>query len=519
MKAIPGWLAASLVVLACRQPAIGQSSSWILPSSAFASGAGGAEFHTDVRILNQATAPATVTASFHDQTSGQTFWSVPFAVAPRSQKAFDNVLQSLFGRVLEQGAYGPIRFDSTSAIVVSSSVNNVNACGAGAVSGMWLPGIDASLGVRSGTLGQLAVSGSPASGYRTNVAFVNPGTQPATVSVRIRRGDGSLISSGTIGPLGVNGFSQTPLDLWTVFPGVSGMTDTNLWIEFSSDQPVLAFASVIHNVSGDPFAVVAVADGAAAGPEVTLSLPGGVPLVLVKIPAGTFLMGSPDTERNRFSDETLHPVTLTRDFFVGKTEVTQGQWRAVMGTPMPADCGAYGAGDTYPAYCVSWADVAGAGGFLEKANAHLVSSGQAAAGRLRLPTEAEWERAARGGTQTRFSFGDALECDDACGTCSSANPSAWWCGDATGAAGVAGAKAANPYGLADVHGNVWEWVQDWYGPYPSDPASDPAGPSSGTMKAYRGGGWYNTLRFVRSASRYSTLPETRAYYLGFRVAR
>jgi formylglycine-generating enzyme required for sulfatase activity len=508
-----------LVVLAFREPATGQASSWVLPSAAFAPGAGGAEFHTDVRLLNQGTAPVTVTAAFHDQTSGQTVWSLPFTVAPRSQKAFDNVLSSLFGRVLEQGAYGPIRFDATSALVVSSSVINVRACGAGAVSGTWLPGTEVGLALRSGTLGQLAVSASPASGYRTNVVFVNPGTRPATVTARVRRGDGSLISTGTIGPLGVNGFSQTPLDLWTVFPGVAGMTDTNLWLEFSSDQPVLSFASVIHNVSGDPFAVVAVADGAGAGPEVTLSLPGGVPLVLVKIPAGTFLMGSPESERNRFSDETLHPVTLTRDFYVGKTELTQGQWRAVMGTAMPPECGSTGVGDTIPVSCISWDDVAGAGGFLEKVNAHLVSSGQAGGGRLRLPTEAEWERAARGGTQTRFSFGDALECDDSCGSCSAASPYAWWCGDANGAAGVAGGKASNPYGLADIHGNVWEWVQDWYGPYPADPVSDPAGPSSGTARAYRGGGWYNTLRYLRSASRYSAVPSSRSYYLGFRVAR
>ncbi len=516
MKMTPGPAAALLVVLAIPLPAPGQSSSWVLPSSSFLSGAGGAEFRTDVRILNQATAPVTVTASFHDQTSGQTLWSPPFSIGPRSQKAFDNVLQSLFGRVLEQGAYGPIRFDATSGIVVSSSVNNVNACGAGAVSGMWLPGIDASLALRSGTIGQLAVSASPSGGYRTNVVFENPGTQPATITARVRRGDGSLISSGTIGPLGPDGFSQTPLDLWTVFPGVAGMTDTNLWLEFSSSQPVLSFASVIHNRSGDPFAVVATADSSAAGPEVTISLPGGTPMVLVKIPAGTFLMGSPDSERNRFSDETLHPVTLTRDYFIGKTEVTQGQWRAVTGSSMPTDCGIYGVGDSYPVYCVSWDDAAG---FLQKLNAHLVSSGQAAGGSVRLPTEAEWERAARGGTETRFSFGDALECDDSCGTCSAASPYAWWCGDAQGASGAAGARTANPYGLSDVHGNVWEWVQDWYGPYPPDPVTDPSGPTSGTARAYRGGGWYNTLRYCRSASRYSFVSSSRAYYLGFRVAR
>ena len=509
----------ALFLAAAAGPAAGEGSSWILPSSAFRAGAGGAEYRTDVRILNQGTVAATVTASFRDQASGETLWSNPVTVAPRSQAAYDNILASLFGRVLAQGAYGPIRFDSTSAIVVSSSVNNVNACGAGGIAGQWLPGIDASLGLRAGTIGQLAVSASAASGYRTNLVLVNPGTLAATATVRVRQGDGALLSSGTIGPLPANGFSQTALDLWSVFPGVGGRTDTDLWVEFTADHPLIAYATVIHNVSGDPFAVIATLDSAAAGPETTFSLPGGVPMTLVKVPAGTFLMGSPEAERNRFSDETLHPVTLTKEVWMGKTEVTQGQWRAVTGTSMPSDCGNFGVGDAYPVSCVTWTEVAGPGGFLDRLTTHLTATGQATSARLRLPTEAEWERAARAGTDTRFSFGDALDCDDACGSCTAASAYVWWCGNSSGAAHEAGTKGGNAWGLADVHGNVWEWVQDWYGPYPSEPVTDPSGPASGTAKVYRGGAWYNTLRYCRSASRYSVTPATRAYYIGFRVAR
>jgi|GEM_PF-2428726 len=237
-----------------------QAGSWVLPSSAFRAGLNGAEFHTDVRILNLGTSPVTVIATLYDQASGTTVLAPGFPVAGRSQASFDNVLQSLFGKTLASGSYGPIRFDSTGSIIVSSSVNNVNACGTGATSGQWLPGIDATKAMTAGLIAQLAVSTSASAGYRTNLVVMNPGSANATATVKVRAGGGVLLSSGTIGPLGANGFSQVPLDSAGTFPGVAGRTDTNLWVEFTSDQPVLAFASVINNASGDPFAVVATPD-------------------------------------------------------------------------------------------------------------------------------------------------------------------------------------------------------------------------------------------------------------------
>ncbi|MFI5413798.1 MAG: hypothetical protein ACHQ0I_04360, partial [Candidatus Lutacidiplasmatales archaeon] len=104
----------------------------IVPSSAFRAGAGGAEFHSDVRILNPGPSPVTVTPAFYDQTTGETVTMPAFQVPSRSQVAYDNILASLFGRTLGQGSYGPIRFQSTGTIIVSSGVNNVNACGNGA---------------------------------------------------------------------------------------------------------------------------------------------------------------------------------------------------------------------------------------------------------------------------------------------------------------------------------------------------------------------------------------------------
>jgi hypothetical protein len=263
-------LAGAAWVFAASAPA----GSWVLPSSAFRGGLNGAEFHTDVRILNLGTSPVTVIATLYDQASGTTVPTPGFPVAGRSQASFDNVLQSLFGKTLASGSYGPIRFDSTGPIIVSSSVNNVNACGTGATSGQWLPGIDATKAMTAGLIAQLAVSTSASAGYRTNLVVMNPGSANATATVKLRAGGGVLLSSGTIGPLEANGFSQVPLDSAGTFPGVAGRTDTNLWVEFTSDQPVLAFASVINNASGDPFAVVATPDATAI--PVSHSLSGAV---------------------------------------------------------------------------------------------------------------------------------------------------------------------------------------------------------------------------------------------------
>ena len=152
-------------------------------------------------------------------------------------------------------------------------------------------------------------------------------------------------------------------------------------------------------------------------------------------------------------------------------------------------------------------DTAGPGGFVEKLNQHLQQTGQPGAGKLRLPTEAEWEYAARGGTQTRFWFGDNLNgADDLCIYDPVADQSMWWCGNTTPVGvqqgtGPVGQKRANPFGLYDVHGNVWEWVSDWYGAYPTSAQTDPTGPPAGSSRVMRGGGLYHTAQWSRSAIR------------------
>lgn len=256
--------------------------------------------------------------------------------------------------------------------------------------------------------------------------------------------------------------------------------------------------------------------------EITVTLPGSVPLVVVRIRAGTFQMGSPASEQGRGSRETLHQVTLTSDYYMGKYEITEQQWSAVMGEP-PRHCEPT-SGSNYPVGCVDWDEITGPNGFLQRLDEHLTSTAQPGAGKYRLPTEAEWEMAARGGTQTRFSFGDALG-NDGCGSNPTADPYAWWCANAIAnsvrSAQPVGTKLPNPFGLFDMHGNVWEWCQDWGGEdYPASPQVDPAGPATGTYRVARGGSWYYNLEDARSAERTWGLPS--GHFIngqGFRVAR
>ena len=257
--------------------------------------------------------------------------------------------------------------------------------------------------------------------------------------------------------------------------------------------------------------------------EITIDLPGGETMKLVRISPGTFLMGSREDEHGRDTDEDLHQVSLTQGFYLGVTEVTQGQWEAVTGSPVDLTCygGPYGVGPDYPVYCVSWLDIAGPGGFVEQLNDYLTATDQTGAGLFRLPTEAEWERAARGETQTGFSF--AAPEDWNVGSCSGfpeADPYMAWCGNNVGQVRLVGSKLPNPYGLHDMHGNVWEWVQDlWQEHLGYDPVVDPNGPYTGYHHVLRGGGWHAYARNCRSAARAAYTQGFRGNFTGLRLAR
>ena len=230
----------------------------------------------------------------------------------------------------------------------------------------------------------------------------------------------------------------------------------------------------------------------------------GASFKMVRIPAGEFTMGSPPTEPQRGSDERQHPVRLS-GYWIGETEVTQALWDAVMGSNPSNFKGC----DDCPVESVSWDD---AQAFIRKLN-------KAAGGkRFRLPTEAEWEYAARAGTTTAFAFGDCLSTDQAN---YNGNYPLTGCPKGRYRQNPTAVKSFTPnaWGLYDMHGNVWEWCQDWYGDYPSGSVTDPKGPSSGSSRVLRGGGWSNDAQYCRSAFRSRYTPGNRSYYLGFRLAR
>lgn len=247
--------------------------------------------------------------------------------------------------------------------------------------------------------------------------------------------------------------------------------------------------------------------------------PGARPLRLVRIPAGTFQMGSPNTERGRESDEgPVHTVTITHDFYMGETEVTQAQWKALMGLNPTTDLGytPYGVGNDYPVYYVSWNDCQS---LITALNGLPEQSG------YRLPTEAEWEYACRAGTSTRFSFGDNLSCDDTCGACSLANQYMVSCGNGQGRSEAVGSpRLPNAFGLYDMHGNVFEWCRDWYQRdfYIQPGATDPNPLCTNSTSGFRvtkGSYWGGYATYCRSALRGGFYPTSRYGSNGLRVVR
>lgn len=238
----------------------------------------------------------------------------------------------------------------------------------------------------------------------------------------------------------------------------------------------------------------------------------GMKLVLIK--QGNFMMGSPKTELadggKHLEDESpQHEVRISRDFYMGQTEVTQGQWKAIMGTEPWKGKENVKEGDNYPASYVSWTQ---AGEFCQRLSKQEEKQGR----KYRLPTEAEWEYACRAGTKTKYSCGE----DD--GTLSEY---AWFDANAKNAgesyAHEVGRKKANGYGLHDMHGNVSEWCADLYDPkyYANSAKVDPsASTSSRKGRVTRGGNWFGTKGFCRSAVRDGEgLPQFSSPALGFRV--
>lgn len=212
------------------------------------------------------------------------------------------------------------------------------------------------------------------------------------------------------------------------------------------------------------------------------------------IPAGRFMMGSPADDASRSDDEAQHPVILTNPYLLGITEVTQEQWQKVMG-----ENPSHFKGKSLPVEKINWDDALAFCQKLAKIDGR----------RYRLPTEAEWEHACRAGTETAYYFGD--------------NPDdlrsvAWYRDNSRKTSRPVQQKPANPWGLYDIHGNVFEWCHDWYTPQPPQTLTkNPKGPSTGTKRILRGGAWYAKQEACRAAYRGWNTPDSRLYTYGLRV--
>jgi formylglycine-generating enzyme required for sulfatase activity len=239
--------------------------------------------------------------------------------------------------------------------------------------------------------------------------------------------------------------------------------------------------------------------GKTEGPpkELAVDLGGGVKMEMVLIPAGSFMMGDDNGDD---AEKPVHKVTITKPFYLGKYEVTQEQWEAVMGNN-PSKF----KGPKNPVEQVSRNECQA---FLGKLNAKA----GAQTGKFVLPTEAQWEYACRAGGTTKYCFGD----DEA-----RLGDYAWYGANSLGRTHAVGEKKPNTFGLYDMHGNVWEWCADWYvlGYYAKSPADDPRGPTTGSLCMARGGGWFYPAGGCRSASRYLVFPGRGRPYLGLRICQ
>jgi formylglycine-generating enzyme required for sulfatase activity len=236
---------------------------------------------------------------------------------------------------------------------------------------------------------------------------------------------------------------------------------------------------------------------------------------MLLIPPGSFQMGcSASNQYGCNSDENpVHTVTLTNAFYLGRYEVTQAQWQARMGSnpsywQSPSSDVPVDQVPSRPVEQVSWNQIAGAGGFMAQTG-------------MRLPTEAEWEYAYRAGTTTAFhgftGYPNGTNNDSLVGSI------AWWgscCGGNSGGyTHPVGQKLSNGFGLHDMAGNVWEWVNDWYGSYSAGAQTDPTGPATGSYRVFRGGSWFDDAYGLRASYRSGSTPDYAGSGVGCRAAR
>ena len=230
--------------------------------------------------------------------------------------------------------------------------------------------------------------------------------------------------------------------------------------------------------------------------NVSIPVKNGISIDMVRVEAGTFIMGAtPEMESPFDWEKPTHQVTLTNDYYIGKYEVTQALWQAVMDNNP-----SYFKGDDLPVEMVSWDDCQE---FISKLN---IITGKT----FRLPTEAEWEYAARGGNKSRgYQYSGSNNLSDV----------AWYEDNSGKKTHAVGSKQSNELGIYDLSGNVWEWCQDWLTPYSSSSQVNPTGANSGPGRVYRGGSWTNNaVKYCSSSCRISLSPDDYGSCIGLRLA-
>ena len=260
---------------------------------------------------------------------------------------------------------------------------------------------------------------------------------------------------------------------------------------------VLSLSGVSSNQSvvSSPVQTPTSPSTATSNAVITIPVKDGVNIEMVKVEAGTFMMGAASEKEKPDDDEKpVHQVTLTKDYYIGMYEVTQALWQAVMGSN-PSNF----KGDNRPVETVSWNDCQN---FISKLN-------RITGRKFRLPTEAEWEYAARGGKKSRgYRYSGSRKISDVA-----------WYNDNNGVeTREVGTKKSNELGIYDMAGNVSEWCQDLYGSYSSSSQTNPTGATSGSFRVYRGSSWFFIAKQCRSSWRSSKAPDYRGNYLGLRLA-
>ena len=257
----------------------------------------------------------------------------------------------------------------------------------------------------------------------------------------------------------------------------------------AQSQPVSSMAS-----SSTSDASSNMVGSSTSGSVITIPVKDGISIEMVKVEAGSFNMGAtPEMENPNEDEKPVHLVTLTNNYYIGKYEVTQALWKIVMGSN-PSNF----KGDNLPIEKVSWNNCQK---FISKLNKLTGKS-------FRLPSEAEWEYAARGGNKSRgYQYSGSNTIGDV----------AWYYGNSSSMTHAVGTKQPNELGLYDMTGNVWEWCQDWFDSYSSSPQTNPTGAVSGSIRVYRGGGWYHSAGDCRTSFRLVGAPGFRSDGLGLRL--